>query len=461
MAYASLYNFSCFFRAEYSVSTLINKHSEILYVRNSDYIQRPEHPVNAVFHLRDFVGQLLYDDNFIATAFVIANHCIITARHAVNLCQLKGLSYQHTKNNKRYALEVLEDGSDIQQDYIIFRLISLVKPPVTPIIPPLNIERTTPLNGEHLVLLGHAPRKFHIGHQQTAVMGMASYMGGYSPLNLYTNALTKNGYSGAPYINSKHYVVGLHLKRASEATIPGERTGLLFTTLIDSCGTINAVTSEFLTLYYYATPKNKESIAYRFSAIPMCRDDMFDEFSTTVPGFLEYEEGDKRKHLFGNTPGLKSGTGIRVLQRSEQQGTAQYLGNKAGAEKYKDHANWHVQLRKTETGPLQWIALNTVDPQKPGKAGVQMGHILSVAEYWEQGDPASAKYSVAAKSRWNGKANKKTFSKDVARPFMTDSDNYQFEWCRLNEANGAAGHVFNAPAGYQWGKNHKKKWELS
>jgi hypothetical protein len=404
------------------------------------------------------VGKILYQGRFISTAVVIAQNTIITARHCVNGCRLNELTFVDTKFGELYSLGLLEDGSIIDEDYVIFRLFFIGNPSFNLHVSPLEISNDYPTNGEWLVCFGYALQ--FVSYLQYVTMGRYDATDQNAPLKLVTHATTQAGFSGAPYINSKGEIIGIHLKTTHEILFAGERTGLLFANLIDPLGFSNSSSSWILTQLINASHFKIQDVSLE----TMTGDEFFDEFSTLVERFLETEEGLKRNFLFGNTPALTSGTGIAVLKRSETQNMAEYKGIKIGEAKYKDHAHWEVKVQKVKHGAWLWVALTEKDPRpgKAGKAGIQMGHLLSVAEYWDKGDKiAGSKYRYPAKNKWTNKANRATFKKTIARPFMTDSNNYQFEWCELNELNGSGGILFNAPAGHQWVNNAKGKPELT
>ncbi len=446
----AIYNFSHTIKGCYSVNDLlkINKNNPI-FQPLSAHDSFDIHPKDIIAKYSNSVGMLCEVINGaayrIATATILAKNTIICARHSVNEYALGQLSFFY--KNTYYRLKLLEDGSLFDEDYIIFRVITA---PQTSIMTNLRISTDLPANGSHILCMGILASQTNGGLCVTMSIYNTFSLGSSITLDL-PQFHTDEGFSGAPYIDAKGQLLGIHLKTTNQTLFLGERTGLSLANLrylnygnnlIAACitGCLNV------------------------STIPydnMQDDEIFDEFSTLVAELSQTEEGDKRKYLFGNTPTLNTGTGRAVLKSSETTGLAKYNGTLTGEQKYKDLANWEVKVEKTLGAVKQWINLTTKDPRKPTKAAIQMGHIVSVAEYWNTGKAGHPKYSQPAKNEWlQHQGNKKTFSQATARPFMTDDTNYRFEWCELNESNGKNEPKFAAPTGKAWVKNAKGKPEL-
>tara|TARA_R110000868_G_scaffold8205_7_gene42792 strand:- start:110501 stop:112087 length:1587 start_codon:yes stop_codon:yes gene_type:complete len=416
------------------------------------------HPVETIKQARDAVGLIFGCNRFLATAVVIAKNTIMAARHSVNGYRLDQLGFLEGKWGSQYRLELLEDGALIEEDYIIFRVVSEKQRPIDLFISPLKISSNVPANHEWLVCLGQMSNKDTIS--KYATMGQYDLANNDAPLNLTIQNITQGGFSGAPYINSKGQTVGIHLKTSQELLFEGQRTGLLFSNIINFTGGHDPFTS-FILSSICTNPVFDVTKLQPQKIMPSQR---FTHFSTLREGLLEVEEWDRRLYLFGGTPRISvanpkrmHATAITLLENSEKKGRAIYDGVKTGKARYRDHAHWQVYVEVTDK-QWTWKRLNTKDPRigKERQGAIQMGHLFSVAEYWNKGNGIPGdKYQYPAKRQWSGLVNRQKFKKEIASPFMSDAENYEFQWGPLNEQRGSP-EEYDAPNGYQWDISDKK-----
>jgi len=276
-------------------------------------------------------------------AIAIADGIFISARHIFNYLPVSAcILYCKTGF---YAFHLIEDGAANGMDYIIGKLIPMFQEEVN--YPP-SISLTMPPGASVTIALVHS-----IGFQ-TAQYDPTRF----EKLKEVTTFETKQGFSGAAYIDTSGGMFALHCKRSESPLAKGwsyASIGLPIAMVAKNSKVLKLV--DFRHIQIYDT----------FNVIK--QDILFDHFSTAVSELDEIDEAGERDLVLGKTPTVKKWAPAvqAVLKRFFEKGKAEFIKQfnvKHNGTDYK----WaiYVHLKKEDSNMACVILFKK--NQKPPKA---------------------------------------------------------------------------------------------
>ena len=301
--------------------------------------------------------EILQRHHFVSVATWVTSNIILTARHVFN-----GLMCSDVKllmEGRLYSLSLLEDGADYDQDYAL-----------------LYVEQAT---GQRMPLTLLAPNEgtffgcpifSEFGEYDTGIAQVPFSM--HHILQFESGLKVLPGASGAPYINARGQIFGLHLSGYEEHSMwPGIVTGMTLRQILDNLPPgrtwLEAVCYNQYTLsfaWFYKKP------IYFFD----------DDFIKTLPSIGQLEHRARLEAFGADNDGLESLTGSQVLLRY-------FLKDKA---RLKDTllAPFSKQCKKFLAGiknnpPLNYFTYrdeHAFDHHKPSQ---DICKLFKAIEYWE------------------------------------------------------------------------------
>jgi len=299
----------------------------------------PRHLGNLVEETIPYVGMLAEtgingEYNLLGTAFIVAPNIILAARHTVNFFSIGELCFI-TNLGQYKQLILLEDGENYNLDYVLFYIVDHGHTLKTY----LSLTTEAPVPDSHFFCIG-----YHEEDESSFIVSKINAgVGQCYNLTIPSNLSSVSGFSGAPYINHKREVFGIHIKSAAVDSITfRERTGFpvleilrngsLLSYIIFNKELFNKLTAtvsrldyDFLACFlncfqgnliincykndFYYFGKNNLCNRYQNSLMYY-----FKKFST-ANAILQESDESKRSCLFGSTPSLRSLTGNQVLLR--------------------------------------------------------------------------------------------------------------------------------------------------